>query len=143
MSKIEDFFTSSKHCRMTEYTLEFRLCQKNDCSICVRIRRTVRSPSIEVDGYNFQNEILFWMNLPIIEQNNNNHFMSPKLGKKYIDSKNPSIEDLLKAFHKSKEDTKEKQAIANAKNTRNYYLHHQRSGQLLDVIVAGHQDSYS
>ena len=46
---------------MPEYTLRFRLCQENDCSVYARIGRTVRSPSIEFGGYNLQNEILYWM----------------------------------------------------------------------------------
>ena len=122
MPEIEEFFTSSKHCRMREYSVEFRFCQENDCSICARMGRTARSPSIEVDVYNFQNEILHWMDLSIIEQNNNNHFMSPKLGRQYTDSKNPSIENLLKALPKSKEGTKEKQAIVNAKKKNKNFI---------------------
>ena len=93
---------------MTEYIVGFRLCQENGCSTCARIGRIVKSPSIEVDNYNFRNEILCWMDLTIIDQNNQDHFMSPKVGRQYIDSNNLSIEDFLKEFPKSKEDTKEK-----------------------------------
>ena len=59
--------------------------------------------------------ILCWINLPIIDQNNQDHSMSQKLERQYIDPKDPSIEDLLKTLPKPKEDTKEKEAIANAK----------------------------
>ena len=119
------------------------MSEKN-CSACVKIRTIARNLIIDVDNYNFQNDILLWIDLPIIDQNNQDHFMSQKLERQYIDPKDLSIEDLLKTLPKSKEDTKEKEAIANAKKKiRNSHLLHQRTGQLLDVIVARHQDAYS
>ena len=41
MPLIEEFLASPEYCRLTDYTLQFRLCRKEVCGICVRIGRRI------------------------------------------------------------------------------------------------------
>ena len=74
-----DFIKSYYHCRITEYILKYRICGKHDCDICAKISRYVRTLNINVNGINIRNEVLLWMDLPIIDPINKNIFFTIKL----------------------------------------------------------------
>ena len=48
MSLLMEFLSCPKH--FSGYMLEYHLCGEVDCTICVRIGRTMKTPGIEVDG---------------------------------------------------------------------------------------------
>ena len=67
MLATSNFISSADHCRITEYTLEFRLCGKQGCIVCAKIGFGVRMPEISIKGKNILGELLRWFDLPVIK----------------------------------------------------------------------------
>lgn len=51
---IAEFFNSPYHCRVTPYTLEFRLCGKSNCELCKKVGRGLRAPDVFVGDMNIR-----------------------------------------------------------------------------------------
>mmetsp|Transcript_23791 Transcript_23791/g.40673 ORF Transcript_23791/g.40673 Transcript_23791/m.40673 type:complete len:86 (+) Transcript_23791:232-489(+) len=81
MPLLKKFLTCKRHFRRTEYTVEFRLCVQSRCDICSKIGRTVRTPNVEVDGVNLQDEVLRFMTLPVPNKNDDNHYLQPAMAR--------------------------------------------------------------
>lgn len=56
-----------------------------------KIDRYVRTPNINVNGISICNERLNWMDLPIIDPINKDHFLSYDKTRLYIHYKKPSV----------------------------------------------------
>ena len=56
-----------------------------------KIDRCVRTPNINVNGISICNERLSWMDLPIIDPINKDHFLSYDKTRLYIHYKKPSV----------------------------------------------------
>ena len=97
MSFINDFISSPNHCRRTPFTFELRLCSVEGCSLCARINRSVRTPKVEVCGYNLQDEVLRWIDLPAPNPDDTNHYLSAADTRDFID-RNGVTFDALKSF---------------------------------------------
>ena len=65
MPIITEFLTSSGNFRLTDYTLEYILCGKDSCVICVQIGRGIRTPGIAVGNNNLCAEVLGRMEFPV------------------------------------------------------------------------------
>ena len=52
MPLIEKFLSCPDHCRTTPFTFELRMCDKHGCNLCAKIKRSVCTPNVVVDGYN-------------------------------------------------------------------------------------------
>lgn len=98
MELIAQFLNCEKHCRITPWTLEFRLCGKVGYEICTRIGREVRAPVITIDGENVRQQILSWLVLPVPNDNNYGHYLSTYEAKKKIEKNKMSFSNLKKSF---------------------------------------------
>jgi hypothetical protein len=74
---IKAFLGSPDHCRITPFTLEYRICGKTGCTICAKIGRGVRAPDVEVGDYNLRTEVIRYMDLPVPNPVNLIHYLSP------------------------------------------------------------------
>ena len=75
MKLIAQFLNCEKHCRITPWSLEYRLCGKVGCEICIGIGRGVRAPDITIGGKNVRQEILSWLVLPVLNEDHT-HYLS-------------------------------------------------------------------
>ena len=112
MKNIAEFMNSPEHCRISEYTLEYRLCGVAGCVICANIGREPRTPSINVDGYNLREEVLDWMEFPTVNPADNDHYLGPQATRAYLKANNVPFEKLKGGLPKAKEDNEEMKAIA-------------------------------
>ena len=114
MPFINEFFSSDDNFRATPYSLEFRLCDKNECSICRRVGRQIRTP-LTANG-ELRNEVLRWLDNPIPDvKKDTRHYLSPEDTREYIESKKPSIEDQRKHLPASNKDEKLSRSVIQAK----------------------------
>ena len=74
MPDLSEFLSDVNHCRMSEYTLEFRLCRKANCNMCEKMGRKVRTPVTFVNGYNLRDEMLRWQDLATVNDADSEHF---------------------------------------------------------------------
>ena len=98
MSKIppiEEFLASREHYRLTDYTLKLRLCGKEGWGICVQIGCRIRTPDIDVGGYNLREEVLRWIDFPVNNTMEKDHFLTPEKGRTSIYEKSTSLDKLL------------------------------------------------
>lgn len=87
------FLKDKDHVRNTEYMIQFRICSKADCSWCrEKIGRGILTPMTN-DGA-LRNEILGWINLPIPNPVDPEHYFSPEETRKYMIEQSPSLDDL-------------------------------------------------
>ena len=93
---------------ITEYTLEYHICDKYGCDICARIDRSIRTSNIDANGKTFRDEVCRWMDLPIIYLINKDHFFVNDGTGLYIDNKKPSINELVSNLPLAKEVTSKK-----------------------------------
>ena len=78
MPIINEFLISSEHYRETLYCIEFRLCGKDECNICEKVGRSIRTPMTE-DG-KLRKEICKFSDLPVLDsKRQNKHFLSPEM----------------------------------------------------------------
>jgi hypothetical protein len=106
---IKAFLESPDHCRITPFTLEYRICGKTGCTICAKIGRGVRTPDVEVGDYNLGTEVLRYMDLPVPNPINLIHYLSPLAARASNDKK--SLDSLLRYLPTTKGDTEEKKSI--------------------------------
>ena len=112
MKNIAEFMNIPEHCRISEYTLEYRLCGVAGGVICANIGREPRTPSINVDGYNLREEFLDWMEFPTVNPADNEHYLGPQATRAYLKANNVPFEKLKGGLPKAKEDNEEMKAIA-------------------------------
>ena len=74
---------TSDHYSITEYALDYCICDRNGCDICSKIERSVRTQNINVNDINTHNEVLHWMELPIIGSINTDYFYQTKKNRLY------------------------------------------------------------
>ena len=98
---------------MKPFTLEFRLCGKDGCTICAKIGRGVRTPDVQVGDCNLRQEALRWLDLPVPNPSDPDHYLSPKEARVKNDKK--SLSSLLKHLPTTKDDTEEKKSIQRSK----------------------------
>ncbi|KAL7528556.1 hypothetical protein ACHAXR_004151 [Thalassiosira sp. AJA248-18] len=99
MPWIEKFLHSEEHCRKTAFTLEYQLCG-------------VRTPDVDVGGYNLRAEVPRWMDLPVPNPSDKDHYLSATEAWSYIDKKNISLETLKKFIPTVKGDSAEQNALS-------------------------------
>ena len=85
MPLIEEFLNSPNHCQTTAFTFELRMCDKQGCKICARIKRKIRTPDVEVDKYNLLEGVLCWQDLPLLKSFHNDHYLSSTDAQVHID----------------------------------------------------------
>jgi hypothetical protein len=119
MPFIKEFMSCEKHYRETSYCIEFKLCGEDECGICRRIGRRIRTP-VTTNG-ELRKEVNRFLDLPILDKaRNNEHFMTPEKTREYINKNNPSIDKLLehlpkKGISQSKEQLEDKEEDKNNK----------------------------
>ena len=96
MPAISNFILSADHFRITEYALEYGLCDKQGCIVCAKIICGARTPDISIKGNNIEVRILQWMDLPVIYPLNQAHLLSIDKKKAFIDTNIPSLEELIR-----------------------------------------------
>ena len=116
MLATSNFISSADHCRITEYTLEFRLCGKQGCIVCAKIGFGVRMPEISIKGKNILGKLLRWMDLPVIYPLDKAHFLSIDNTRAYIDTKSLSLEEPMSNLPAVKEDEIMKKRLAKGKD---------------------------
>ena len=105
MPAISNFISSADHFRITEYTLEYRICGKQRCIVCSKIGRGVRTPDISIKGKSIQDEKLWLVGSTVIDHLDKAHFLSINNTRAYIDTKIPSLEEIMSNLPAMKEDT--------------------------------------
>ena len=107
MPFIERLLSCPNHCQRTEFTFELRMLDngKDDCDLCDRIKRGIRIVYVKIGGYNLQKEVLRWMDLPIPDPSDGDHFLSPTHAREYIDINDVSFDELKKMMPDVKADT--------------------------------------
>ena len=115
MPRIEELLASPEHCRLSDYTLQYRLCGKEGCNIFVRIGCTLRTPYIDVGVYNLRKDVLRQLDFPVNNPMDNDHFLTPTEVKTCIGSKNTSLGDILEIIPDSRQNVKQISRLAEAK----------------------------
>ena len=77
MPQIAELLASPEHFRFSDYTLQYRLCRKEGCRICVQINFRIRNPDIDVGGYNICEEVLGWLEFSVKNLIDKDHFLKP------------------------------------------------------------------
>ena len=95
MPAISNFISSADHFRITEYTLEYRICGKQGCIVCSKIGCGVRTPDISINGKYIQGKQLWWVGLTVIDHIDKAHFLSINKTRAYIDTKILSLEEIM------------------------------------------------
>ena len=95
MPDISNFVSSADHFHITEYTLEYCLCDNQGCIVCAKIGRGIRTPNISINGNNIRGKLLRWMNLPLIEPLSKSYFLSVNKTRAYIDTTISSQEKIM------------------------------------------------
>ena len=70
----------SNHVQESEYSFEIRKCEEEDCDICKNIGRVVRIPCVDA-----QRKALRFINLPIPNPMEKEHYISPSASREHID----------------------------------------------------------
>ena len=81
------------------------MCGKYGCDLCARIDRNISTPDATVGGFNLRREVIYWMDLPIPNPIDRDHFLSAAKAKEYIDSNNISFDRLKQMIPDVKTDT--------------------------------------
>ena len=115
MPIIARFLSCPNHCRTTEFTFELRMCGVTGCDLCARFKRTIRTPNVVVNGRNLRQEVIRWLDLPLPDPSNKDHFLSPVDARNYIDTNAVTFETLKKCMPDVKADSEEKKAIKESK----------------------------
>ena len=84
MPEIKRLLESPDHCCITPFTFELRLCGKTGCAICASIGRTPKTPNVVVQGTNLRNEMLRWIDLPVLDPYDKEHFLPPQQAREAI-----------------------------------------------------------
>ena len=108
MPQIAAFVNCSKHCRITEFTVEFRLCDKSDCDLCKCVGRKVRTPDVDVGGTNLRKELMCFMTLPIRNPDDTSHYLPPQDARRYIEQNNVTADESRKMIPNSKQNSKDR-----------------------------------
>ncbi len=115
MPIISEFFDSPDHCRVTEFTLEFRLCGKNGCHLCQLVGRSIRTPDVDIGKMNLREEVLRFIDLTIPNPTDRDHYLSPKETRRHINKQSPSQEMLRSFIPNPKLNSTEAKITASAK----------------------------
>ena len=94
MPVIFEFFNDEKHCRRSEYMFQLRLCGEEGCILCARIGRDVRTPTTANNA--LRQYALSFVNLPVPNPKDNEHYLSPEDTAKRIINKKLSHDDVQK-----------------------------------------------
>ena len=113
MPEIKRLLESPDHCRITPFTFELRLCGKTGCVICALIGRTPKIPNAVVQGKNLRDEMLRWIDLPVPDPSDKEHFLPPQQARKAI-SKGLTFDKLKDFIPNAKDNSKEKNHVKEA-----------------------------
>ena len=97
---------------MTPYLVEFRLYGIPNCLLCLEVGRPVHTPRIEVGGYNLHDEALRFMTLPVINKDDDYHFLPLAEAREYTEVNSLTVADLFGYISSARRTTKEKKALS-------------------------------
>jgi hypothetical protein len=92
MSMLHELLNDKRHVQCTEYTFEIRICGENDCNICMRFGRSIRTPNVG----KLRKKVLQYLTMPITNPDDEEHFLSAEDAEKVVVAKKMSIEDQMK-----------------------------------------------
>ena len=124
MPGIAEFMNSKEHCRVTDYSLEFRLCGITGCHICKKVGRSVRKPDVDINGLNLRAEVLRFMTLPIPNKDDSEHYLPAALAREHTETNNLTLDDLKKFILSAKNDSEEKNRIDKMKKIDKSFTFH-------------------
>ena len=81
----------------------------------MQIGRSLRTLDIDVGGYNLCEEVLSWLDFPVNNPTEKDHFLTPTEGIKYIDSRNTSLDELLEMLPDSRRNAEEIRRLVDAR----------------------------
>jgi len=93
-SVIFELFNDEEYCRYSEYMFHLRLCGEEGCTLCARIGRGVRTPTTANNA--LRQYALSFVNLPVPNPKDNEHYLSPEDTAKRIINKKMSHDDVQK-----------------------------------------------
>ena len=67
----------------------------------------LRTPYIDVGGYNLREEVLRWLNFYVNNPMDKYHFLTPKEGRTYIYSKNTSLGKIMEMISDSRQNNED------------------------------------
>lgn len=106
------FFNITYHCQMNQYNIEFLVCGMDGCHICGRVGRSVLTPF--ASNAEIRKEVLQWVELPVVNPIDRDHFLSPDNTICYINNDNVPFEELNNVPPDAKVDSKEKLILSNS-----------------------------
>ena len=115
MPQISELLASLDHCRLSDCTLQYILCEKEVCNICVWIDIRIRTTEIDVGVYNICEEFLRWLDFPVENPMDKYHFLTLTDARTYNDSYNISLGNILEIIPDSRRSYKELTHLAEAK----------------------------
>eukprot|EP00957_Ditylum_brightwellii_P170950 13011917-Ditylum_brightwellii.AAC.1 len=78
--------------------MEMHLCGKPNYVLCAWIGRFVRTPNVEVNGFNLRKEVIHFNTLPVPSRDDPDHLLSPPNAREYTETHNLSADDLRKVI---------------------------------------------
>ena len=73
----------------------------------------IQTPYIDVGGYNNREEVLRWLDFPVNDSMDKDHFLTPEKGITSIDANSTSLNKLLEMLPDSRRNTDEITRLAN------------------------------
>ena len=65
MPSISEFWNCPKHCRLTDYSVEFKLCTDLSCKLCKKFGRLSCTPNVKVKNCDLCDKVLRFMTLSV------------------------------------------------------------------------------
>ena len=113
MPEIKRLLESPDHCRITPFTFELRLCGKTGCAIFASIGQTPKTPIVVVQRKNLLDKMLRWIDLPVPNPSDKEHFLPPQQAREAI-SKGLTFDKLKDFIPNAKDNSKEKNHVKEA-----------------------------
>ena len=107
----------------------------------MRIGCIIRTPDIDVGGYNLRKAFLRWTDFPVNDPIDKDHFLIIKKGIILVDANSTSLNELLEMLPDSRKNTDEIMPLAKAKNsdsTLTFAASEVRAIVLCDICNASH-----
>ena len=83
--------------------------------MCAAVGRGIRTPDIVVVNFNLHEEVLRWMDFPIVNKNDLKHFLPPQGARKKNDNHQPSLKDLVDIIPDTQKNVEEKDVLLREK----------------------------
>ena len=82
----------------------------------MKIKRSSCPPTVFLEGYNLQDEVLRFQDLPVPNPSDKDHYLSATKAREYIDTNKTSFKTLKQFIPTTKADTDEQKAVKHAKS---------------------------